>query len=173
MELETGDVLVVKHHFAFHWKRIAQAIIRIITVSMFDHASILLIEDGKKYVVEAQFNLGIKKVPFEEWLLDSKKTVAVLRRTTPIQPHILSSVANMFVDRKLYDYLALWQQFWYQLSQRLIINIGWFGRTENGKATDRFYCSEFVAFCHDLDNWWMMTPDDLYDHPDFMPYKTM
>jgi hypothetical protein len=171
MELKTGDVLLVHHHFAFHWKRIAQSIIRMLTVSSFDHASIVLIEDGKTFVVEAQFDLGITKVPFEQWLLDGKKTVVVSRRDIPVPAHIMSSLVNMYVDRKPYDYLALWQQLWYQMSRRLRLNIPWFGRTENGKASDRFYCSEFVAFVHDLEDWWMMTPDDLFDHPEFRPYK--
>jgi hypothetical protein len=36
----------------------------------------------------------------------------------------------------------------------------WFGR-KGSRAANRFYCSEFVAWCLDLPKWWELAPDDV------------
>lgn len=163
----TGDI-VNQHTF---WKptliQTAQVIIRHLTSSYYDHTGIILVENGITYVVEAQFDSGIVKVKFEDWINDTEKVVCVYRRKKPVHDPIIASVIKSHIDKKRYDYLALFQQAWYQIRRRLKQNVDYNGYTKNGKATDRFYCSEFAAYCHDLDDWWKFVPGDFEKSEEF------
>lgn len=169
----TGDI-VNQHTF---WKptliQTAQVIIRHLTDSYYDHTGIILVENGVTYVVEAQFDSGIVKVKFEDWINDTGKVVCVYRKKSSINISIISSVIKAYIGKKRYDYVALFQQAWYQIRRRLKQNVDYKGYTKNGKATDRFYCSEFAAYCHDLDGWWKFVPGDFENDENFEEIMVM
>ncbi len=57
MQFKTGDIGSVHHDFSFHWKRLAQACIRFITRSHWDHTFIVW-KDEQPMVQEFMFSMG-------------------------------------------------------------------------------------------------------------------
>lgn len=167
----TGDILTVKSSLTWDPLSWAQVAIRLITGRGADHTAILINEHGILTVIESGIGYGCREIAFEEWTFFGNKEVTFSMRTTEYDENILAYKLRLNVNNTKYDFLAILQQAAFQLLRRIFQRLKWFGRTENGKADEKFYCEELAAWAHDLPKWWQMVPGDIRDNEQFKTYS--
>lgn len=114
---------------------------------------------------------GINRhIDWADWSED--KIIAVFKpRIEYDRGKAFYSTYLMVLLKLKYDYRGtLWYQLWFSvakwLNNKLGTNLKWMGYTDAGKAAQKFYCSEFVAFFWNIltgiwPDWYMKTPADI------------
>ena len=117
------------------------------------HAGTVIYCWGKPFLAESN-GKGVHISPLEKRL---KGNYCIRRSIVPVDEKSYS-VRALSVMGANYDFSSL------LFRQPLFIASGgkWF--IQNPKYYDRsFYCSEFCAYAHQLENWHLFTPNDLYE----------
>lgn len=160
----TGNLLNCYHPFEFSVVGVAQWLIRKLTGGA-DHTAILMESVGEVHVIEASYPLGgVVMLDWDEWNKLHKGVRYTISK--PIYEgfderrfkHTLKGQIGLKYDLKA----VLWD---------MVLLLGtkkWFGSTDNGKADERFFCSELAMYVHKRDNWFRMMPVDIENHPDFV-----
>ncbi len=177
-KLEYVAVVSVHHPFVW-WKpmRYICAAIRFFTKSYWNHSAILVKEKGRSdYIVEMGAK-GIERSEYVEWCED--KIIHVHKPTFKYDKQHMMLIISLLLKLKMkYDYRGT---FWYQLlysigkfiNRIFGTNIKWMGFTSAGRAAQKFYCSELVAFLfHEtsgfLEEWYKMSPSHLFEKMVYM-----
>lgn len=153
-------MITLKHGDILHCRSngVLGRIIRKITSSDFNHSATVIKIDGEIFVSGSQSN-GTNLKTFENWMhkYNYEFVVSRYKHTTQNWGKNYRKRALSVVGVTGYDYasLILWQPI-FMLTKK------WKGRKAE-KAAKRMYCSEYVAFCHNIPNWFEMNPGMLYD----------
>lgn len=151
--LSTGDVLHCQG------ERLISKLIRLFTKSRFSHTAICLRIEGVLFVADSQRD-GTHLRPFDDWMKKYSYKFEVMKLHTDTSGIYKASIKNRILDEigtKSYDY---WSLFWYH--PRYILTGKWKGKRER-KGADKFYCSEFVSYCLDYDEWFKHDPQSLFE----------
>jgi hypothetical protein len=150
MQYKTGDI--------FHCRSygVIGRLIRKATKSEYNHSAVFIEIWGQGYIMDSQAK-GTNLIPFEEWekkwgyeyivhrdpFLEDRKSFAL---------RAMSKSGNTGYD---FGSLILRQPI-------KLITGKWHQKPE--KKEERMYCSEFVAWCHHIESFYRMSPQDLYEH---------
>lgn len=161
-KIETGDALLV------HGTSTLSKLIRWFTKSQWNHAGIFLWDDGILYIIESDtiakntIKAGVVATFFDDYLQSDKK-LKIRRPIFIIDEEKLHMICMQCIGRKRYDYFGT---FLYQPILQIFHK--WLGRSKK-TASNRFYCSEFLAFVYNqlnnncFKNWNKCTPKDIDD----------
>lgn len=162
MELQSGDIILYSNRFRLlkpvTW---LSTLIRIFTRVPYDHCAIVVHSWGVPMLNEALGD-GVICRPAAEHLQRKGTSFVVLRPLQPVSEQDLCRKANSMLGRK-YDLLTLLvYQPLYRITGR------WVGSTQDKIACRQFVCTEYVAWAHNLDRWWLYSAKELIEHPEFI-----
>lgn len=138
-----------------HKKGIISFLIRLITRSWSSHTALLI--DG--FVYESDKGL-VRKMNYIFWCSDSEVLIQKIDLTIENKNKLTNILENQL--GKGYDFKStIIDQLIFQLYGK------WTGHTGN-YAINKFYCSEFIAYClnevtGNYPNWWKISPKDLFN----------
>lgn len=149
MKLKDGDILICSGN------GFIPRIIKKVTKSTYSHSAIVAIVRGKLGVIEAQAN-GINWKPFDAWQEKYGYDFIVYRKRnyTKIEIDFMLDKAFSKAGHTGYDFFS------FVIRQPFKLITGKFKYRGEYREVKRMICSEFVAWCYDMPNWWKMTPDD-------------
>lgn len=165
--LQTGDVLHCQGN------RLISRLIKRFTKSKISHTALVIRLHGSLFIADSQ-NDGTHLRPFDDWQRKYKYKFFV-HRYRGINAQSKGNLARIKALDKIgttkYDFASL---LWYH--PRYLLTGKWKGKKKD-EAANKFYCSEFVAYCWSVPEWWTMHPQALYeylsDHPGFVRYYPM
>lgn len=146
-QLKIGDILHCKN------QGIISRLIRFFTSSEISHSALYLEIWGKPYVIDAQKD-GVNVRPFEEWQKEYKYEILVTRFHKTIDEKELAIRALSMVGHTAYDFKGL------LVKHPLNLITGKYKKEKD--PADKMYCSEYVAWVHQLPLAYRMTPKDLF-----------
>jgi len=154
--LQTGDIVFYTR------KRVLGKLIKIISKSKVSHCGIVVDLHGTLKISEAT-ECGI--VLSDINILDDKEHTILRHKEYIKLDYIKEQYLRKRIVSKLntkYDYISLlFYQVMYQVFGK------WYGKTEE-EADDKLYCSEYVAWIYELKNWWLCSPDDVFNNNKFI-----
>lgn len=163
-DLKTGDILHCRGNV------LLSKIIRWFTKSDFSNHTAVVIECwGQIYVVDAQKD-GVNPRPIDKWIEDYGYEVIVARpKVGPKDPKTFSIRAFTKVGNTGYDFKSLILKHpWYTITGR------WKTETD---SEEKMFCSEYVAWCWNIENSYRIDPGALMKHtkahPNFVHYKLL
>lgn len=150
--LQNGDILHCRS------KGVLGKAIRLVSRGEFNHSAIVIKIGRQVFVADSQNN-GTNLKTIEVWKKEYNYSYVIHRYI-----HANKDWGANFRNRALsktgvtgYDFasLILWQPI-------LLLTGKWFGK-KGEKADKRQYCSEYVAWCHEVPNPWEMSPKKLFE----------
>lgn len=147
LQLQTGDILHCTGKGI-----LARAIMKF-TKSQFSHTAVFVRVWGQDYVIDAQSS-GVNLRPFEAWQKKFNYKYKVTRvPNVDEKPFALHALSKAGVTA--YDFVSLIiKQPW------SLITGNW--RTERKDPTKKMYCSEYVAWCHNIEHFNRMNPKNVW-----------
>lgn len=148
--------------YVLHCKRktLLSNIISKVTRSRFSHTAICFVGDGSIWVSDAQIR-GVQIMMFKDWEDKYDYTFDVhelLRGNDDNERDRIFNIALSFISQTRYDFRSL------LLTHPLYLLTGtWKGRRRE-EALNRLYCSEFVAYLLEFDNYWKTSPEMLFNN---------
>lgn len=172
-ELKTGDVLLIHNPFKITKPLYyLSAVIRVFSKCRYNHAAIILVEDGIPYVVEAVLPRVIK-TPLSEWIDTTERDILVQRRNIDNVPESVLSGRIKRQIGKPYDTFSLCVHLPAMMLSKWIFGSKiWTGKTEL-EAIKKVYCYEVIAnvYREFYPNWWMVLPSEQLENPNFENQK--
>lgn len=153
MILKTWDIVFEYTPLSRRPNSWISALIRIFTQSQFTHCGVIIYNWYVPYMVEAD-NWPIKSEIIHTRL--QGKYIKVLRSKIEINEKDFAVKAGSRMSNTWYDY---WWVFWQAI---YILTWYWYGKKWID-ASKSMYCSEYVAWLHDLNYWWMLSPADIIE----------
>ena len=153
--MQTGDVILISN------KGFIAYLIKKVTRSKFSHVEVALTSHSSSELVGAHWS-GIRMTPITSI---KGQYVCILRHKKWWQIEFNEMYNEYYTDiikSKIgvkYDFFSLLVQIYYQTFHK------WVGRKSN--ADKKFYCSEFAAYVNGVRNFYELSPQGLYEHPDF------
>ena len=149
MKLKNGDILICSSN------RLIPTIIKKATKSKWNHSAMFLTWRGIPGIIEAQ-EKGIYWIPFEEWKKKYNYEFVAYRNISLSQIEIDAIIKKAIskCGHTGYDFIS------FLIRQPLKLLTGKWKYKGEYKEMKFMICSEFVAWCYDMPNWWKMTPDD-------------
>ena len=154
-QIRTGDIFIEKGKFPLAWAIQKWA-------GEGSHAGIFHWIGDRLFVTESNTK-GVHPILASERLW--KSNYCILQDMSP-RPGQEQNIYDSW--GKGYDYSSLF------FRQPLFILSGgrWLQNKQN--RSNKFYCSELIAYIKDIDDWWTITPNKLLNHDDFqiiLPFK--
>lgn len=126
--------------------------IRRFTRSRVNHTALVIEVWGETFIIDAQRD-GVNLRPLKEWQKKYNYNYIISEPKTFTKEQ--KQLAISMVGHTPYDFASL---LWYQ---PLYILFGkWYGKRK-GDAKNRMFCSEFVAWVYELENWWKLSPQEV------------
>ncbi len=147
--MKTGDIL-----FCAGSKFLSKAI-RFVTKSEWSHTALFIEIWGEPYIIDAQKN-GINVKPFDKWKAEYNYKFIVMRNPNLGDEYEFSKKAMSKSGITLYDFESL------LLRHPIELITGKWKLRPNEE--NRMYCSEYVAWSHNIDQWYRMNPQDVYEY---------
>jgi uncharacterized protein YycO len=148
--LKTGDVI------SCSGRRLISRLIKFFTKSEWSHTALYIEIWGQPYIIDSQKD-GTNIRPFEKWIEKYNYNFVVHRSPIEFDERIFSIKAISKVGSTPYDFYSLvLRQPWKLLTGK------W--RYRGTKEKQRMFCSEFVAWVHEFDNFYSMNPKELHDY---------
>lgn len=162
IDVQDGDVILFRNEFILNEPiTILSRIIRSITNCYYNHCGVVVFKENGVYLNEA-LGRGIESRKLQEVLNRTKTRIVILRKVKNFDPVQVNKLAQSCENLK-YDYRALITQLLYRW-------LGIYVGTKNEKAIkDGMVCSEYVAYCHGMYEWWLYSSGELLIHPHFEP----
>lgn len=150
MLFKTGDI--------FHCQSngIIGRAIRKATKSRFNHSAVFIEIWGQAYIMDSQAK-GTNLIPFSEWNNKWKYKYFVTRDPFLKDLKYFSMRALSKSGNTGYDFGSL------IIRQPLYLLTGKWHQKES-KHNNKMYCSEFVAWCHEIHSAYRMSPEDLFNY---------
>lgn len=148
-DLKTGDVLHCTRN------KVLSRLIRWFTKSEFNHSAIVVKAWGEVYIVDAQ-RKGVSSRPYEDWIEEFNYSYLVARNPKGVKsvPNFSKKVFSR-VGTTAYDFTNLLLTHpWH------IITGKWKGKED---TINKMVCSEFAAWCWDIEDAYKITPQRLYE----------
>jgi hypothetical protein len=146
MDLRTGDILHCKS------KGLISFLISFFTKSDITHTALFISVWGEPFIIDAQKD-GVNLRPFDEWLKKYNYTY-IVSRPIGIEEKSLAFKAMKKLGITGYDYVSLLLKYPIHF-----IFKKWLKNSEQ-----KMYCSEYVAWVLDIENYERLSPVDLYDY---------
>jgi len=125
------------------------------TKSKWSHTAIFIEIWGQPYVIEAQRN-GVNVKSYYEWLKKYGYYFEI-SRSPYLSDHKLFSINAMSVVGVTgYDFVSLLVRYPWK-----IITGAW---RKKKVESDKFYCSEYAMWTHDVELSYRMSPQDVYEY---------
>ena len=153
-DLKPGDILHCRGN------RLLSKLIMKFTKSRFSHTAIVIECWGQLYVIDAQRN-GVNPRPLKEWLKEYGYYFEISRPALDLMETDIKEIsikAFSKVGYTKYDFASL---FYYQ--PRYILTGKWKGKPSE-TADGRMYCSEYVGWVYNIQNWWKLNPQEIYTY---------
>lgn len=155
IDIQSGDIILFRTGFTWYdpltW---LSAAIRFFTKCYYNHCGICVINWGKPFINESNIK-GVIARPLSKYIIRDKTKIIILRDKATLNEKYISTTANEMLGTK-YDFSSL---FFYQLYFRLTGK--WIGRTKEAAVKDGMVCSEYVAWCYNLNSWWLYSAKEL------------
>jgi hypothetical protein len=151
--LLTGDIL---HCRGNRW---ISKMIMWFTKSQWSHTAIFAMIEGHPCVIEAQKN-GVNVKTFDNWVKEYNYYYEVSRKIGGVKDRVFLNKALSKAGVTGYDFISLLVRHPWK-----IITGSWREMSKH-QEDDKMYCSEYVAWCHNLgwDYANQMTPADVYNY---------
>jgi hypothetical protein len=160
VDIRSGDIILFRNEFV--WSRPITwlcAAIRFFTRVQYNHAGVVVSSWGVLMLNEA-FGRGIITRQLDRCLQRKKTRILVLKPIKEVNESLFCRRANTALGNS-YDRSSL------LLHQFLLRTIGvWIGRTGE-KAAKAMVCSEYVAWCYKLPDWWLYSAKELLNNQNF------
>jgi hypothetical protein len=156
IDLRSGDVVLFRNEFVWrHPKTWISAAVRFFTKCYYNHCGIIIFDWNMPMINEAT-GKGVIARPLKEYL-ERNKTKIIILRFSPMPPErAIAMRANAKLGTK-YDVGSL------VIHQLIYRTLGiWIGRTEE-QAEKKMVCSEYVAWCFRLNNWWLYSSAEIFN----------
>jgi len=178
------ELYIVNVHNKFHWFEpfsYLYAAVRFFTNSNWNHTALLIKDHMDEYYAVEMTTKGIKRsVDLLDWSDD--KYIAIFKPKFKINMHDTEILIRLTTELRLkYDYRGTgWYQLVYAvgkwMNRKLGTHIKWMGFTDAGRATERFYCSEYVGWVFNkasgnFRDWYKLSPEDIFEHRDIQKFK--
>ena len=147
IQLKEGDVL---HCTSNGW---LAKLIKFFTKSKINHTALVVKMGYHLFIIDAQAN-GVNVKTVDEWTRKYKYKYIISRPREFSSTHKHKAFSRIGITG--YDFMALLNQLWYVLTGI------WTGKTHES-ARHRMYCSEFVAYVFNIEEWWKKSPKDVYE----------
>lgn len=163
---KSGLIISCNKKFNFRdIKTYLSLIIRLGTRSRWSHTARTIVLHNIVFVIDSDFGLGrngIAITPWEEW----RKNKNEVHVYDPRQFSLASVAASELIRKQdikamLQCGVAKYDLRSFRFQMKKAITGEWQGDTEEGIASSQFYCSEFIAWICNVENWYKLTPDNL------------
>lgn len=148
MKLETGDILHCRG------RRLLSRLIMRFTKSRKSHTAIVVECWGQLYVVDAQ-RRGVNPTPLYDWHKHYGYEITVSRDLNLSDKKALSIKSFSKVGLTRYDISSL-----FIIYPIYLFTGKWIAK--KSKDDNKNYCSDYVAWVKGFDNYWKMSPEDVY-----------
>lgn len=159
-KLHTGDILHC------HTNRLLGRMISWFTKGWATHTATVVEVWGRTYIVDSQSD-GTNARPLEAWLEKYDYDIIVARPNEEVNERKYSVKAFSKIGHTAYDYASLiFRHPW------AIITKKW--ARDKDPNDKRMVCSEFVAWCYNIDKPYRITPKKIHDYTkrhDFTHYE--
>jgi hypothetical protein len=152
MHYHTGDI------FHCSGNKPISRIIKKLTQSKFSHSAVFIEIWGQGYIMDSQ-SKGTHLIPFDVWEKKWNYTFDVHRSPTlesDLNRRAFSIRALSKAGHTGYDFVSL------IIRHPIYLLTGQWHEQES-KKHNKMYCSEFVAWTHNISSSYRMSPQDLYD----------
>lgn len=159
--LKTGDLLICSAD------RVISKAIKAFTGSKVSHTAHVVKVHGKVLIVEAQMR-GVHIITYEEWVKRYGYKYVVARPQHMPNRNDFARDAFSKTSFRNYDIRAILIDFpWFLMTGK------WIGeKTEAAVLLDnKFNCSTLSGYLYKFDNWWKMTPQDIYEEVTIVRYE--
>jgi hypothetical protein len=135
------------------------ALVRYFTRCKYNHCAVIVMNWGVPFINEA-LGHGVVSRPAAVHLERSKTKIMIIRPTQPQFEQFFCVRANSKLGTP-YDRCNLtYQQLIYRRTGL------WIGKKGKG-AEKHMVCSEYVAWCHQLEKWWLSSTKEVMNHDGF------
>ena len=152
--LKTGDIILVHTPFDLlpptTW---LSALIRFFDKTYYNHCKLVVCNWGVPFINEALVR-GIETCNSNYNL--KGKIIVIRRPKENFDEQYFAILANSFVGDTKYNFFALIQQLIYR-------SFGIWISTNKDLSTDKFYCSDYCAYMHNMKEWWKISPRELFN----------
>lgn len=171
-DLKTGDILLINNPFKITKPLYyLSAAIRFISGCNYNHAAIILEEDGEKYVVEAVYPKVIK-TRLEDWIYITDRTILVQRPLCNVKDRKVIAGRIKRQIGKQYDVSSLFIHLPLMIISEKLGFEKYTGKTQL-EAIKKVYCYEMCAniYREFFNEWWKVTPEEQYSNHFFFRRK--
>jgi hypothetical protein len=154
IELRSGDVVLFRNEFVLtHPKTWLSAAVRFFTKCQYNHCGII-VSSWCTFMINEAKGYGIVTSPANRYLQRNKTKILILRFSPQPSERAICTRANSKLATK-YDRSNL------VIHQVILRTLGiWIGRTEKA-AENKMVCSEYVAWCFELEEWWLYSAAEI------------
>jgi hypothetical protein len=162
LDLQAGDVVMFRNNLMITEPLTFLSLaVRAFTQFEFNHSAVVVNNQGLPFISEAIMS-GIVSRPAQLHMERSKTRIMVIRPKTPVDEFLFTVRANSKLGTK-YDFENLF------IHQPIFRTTGkWIGPTYD-HAQKRMVCSEFIAWAHQLPNWWNASTKEIFTSGKFYP----
>jgi hypothetical protein len=148
--LKTGDVLHCTG------ARLISRLIMKFTKSKVSHTAVFVRIWGQPYIIDSQKD-GTNVRPYNEWVKKYDYDYIVHRNPLLIDEKTFALKAFSKIGVTSYDFESLFLRYPWK-----ILTGKWHYRGE--RETTRMFCSEYVAWTHNINHYYRLSPEDLLQH---------
>jgi hypothetical protein len=155
LDVKSGDSVLFRNEFIWDEPMTyLSAAVRFFTKCFYNHCAIIIKDWDIPFINESNAK-GVITRPMQEHIERTKTKIIILRPKFAFDEKEFCIRANSLLGTK-YGFSDL---LFYQLLYR-VTGI-WKGRTEQAAINDGMVCSEYVAWCYNLPNWWLYSSGEL------------
>jgi len=134
--------------------------IRLVTKSRVSHNALAIRIEKELFIIDAQ-RRGVNVTSFNQWHKKYKYNFYIYRPinfSPPLEKERIYQKAIESIGIKKYDFISL--LIW----QPIYLLTGVWNRTNQKRQKNRFYCSEFIAYCFEIPDGYKMSPEMLKEY---------
>lgn len=147
---KSGDIFVCRG------KSLVAKGIRWATNSYYNHTCIYIEIWGRPFMMDSS-SRGTNLIPMDEWEKEFEFEYVVFRNPALKDYKEFNIKAVSKSGHTAYDFVSLLLRYPWK-----IITGSW--KYKGDKETERMYCSEYTAWCHDIKDSHKLSPQDVYEY---------
>lgn len=162
LQLQEGDVIIYRTEFKWSSPMsYLAAAVRLFTGVPYNHATMVLEVEDTPMKFESN-EKGIRATFLQRFIERPHSKIIILRnKSLKRTPKEMRELALSLLGRP-YDVLTL---AWWQLIYRMFKV--WTGQVNEEKVTEKMACTDFVAYIHGLDDYYLYSAKEFMENPDF------
>jgi hypothetical protein len=155
LDIKSGDVILFRSEFV--WKQPVtwlSVLVRFFTKCYYNHCGIIIKNWGVPFVNESLAK-GVVTRPLQEHIVRSKTKILIIRPKWNFEEKMMCVRSNSMLGEKYGFSTLLFYQLFYRITGK------WIGRAKEAAEKDGMVCSEYVAWCFNLNKWWLYSAKEL------------